>query len=145
MLDRSLSIVWYDLPSSARTSYLPWLHGSYIPKLLKKPGIMWAAHYAVHKYEIPSRMRHTQDPSVPTGNDYMLLLGARSSHDFSRSAEAYVKAGAPGEDAEMTADDRKMLALRTNQRTSIMTEEARVDGPDIKLRPQGTAPSTWRG
>ncbi len=45
-MDRALWITWYDLPDAGRDAYLSWLQGSYIPKLLEKPGILWAAHYA---------------------------------------------------------------------------------------------------
>ena len=140
-MDRALWISWYDLPNAQRGAYLSWLHGTYLRKLSKKPGIMWAAHYQVHKYDIPARIRHTQDKTVPAGTDYVLILGAASSHAFSRAAESFIKPGSSNEDGDLTVEDRKMLALRSNERVSIMTEEARVDGPDIKLRPTGTAPA----
>ena len=44
--DRALGLSWYDLPDDGRDSYLAWLHGSYLPLLLKRTGFMWAAHYA---------------------------------------------------------------------------------------------------
>ena len=140
-MDQSLSIVWYDLPEAARDAYLSWLHGTHLHRLQKKPGVMWAAHYAVHRYDIPARIRHTQDKSVPAGNDYFLILGAASSHVFSPDVDTYLKPGARGEGSDLTAEDRKMLALRSNERVSIMTEEARTDGPEIKSRPDGTAPA----
>lgn len=140
-MDRALHATWYNLAGSGRAAYLEWLHGTYIARLLNKPGIMWAAHYEVNKYDIPPRMRHTTDRAVPNGNDFVLLLGAASSHDFSKPLEAYTKPGATGDDAELTADDRKMLALRSGVRVSIMTEEARVDGPEIGTRANGSAPA----
>jgi len=134
-------ITWYNLAATGRAAYLSWLHGTYMAKLGKRPGVMWAAHYEVQKYDIPARVRHTTDPAVGIGNDYVLILGAASSHDFSKPLEAFTKAGAAAEDADLTADDRKMLALRSGERVNIMTEEARIDGPEIKTRANGTAPA----
>lgn len=140
-MDRALWVSWYNLPEAGRDAYLSWLHGTYMTKLSKKPGIMWAAHYAVHKYDIPARIRHTQDKSVPAGNEYILMLGAASSHFFSRDADSFLKSGTQGANADLTAEDSKMIALRSNERVSLMTEEARVDGPAIELRATGTAPA----
>src|ERR1700676_884051 len=44
--DRGLWITWYDLPMDGRDAYFSWLHGTYLPGLLKRPGYLWAAHYA---------------------------------------------------------------------------------------------------
>ena len=44
-LDRALWISWYDLPDSGRDAYLSWLHGTYMPKLVKRPGFLYAAHF----------------------------------------------------------------------------------------------------
>jgi hypothetical protein len=134
-------ISWYNLAAPGRAAYLSWLHGTHMARLLKKPGVMWAAHYEVQKYDIPARVRHTTDPAVGNGNDYVLILGAASSHDFSKPLDAFVKPGAAAEDADLTADDRKMLALRSGERVNIMTEEARIDGPEIKTRANGSAPA----
>jgi len=44
--DRGLWVTWYDLPDNGRDVYLSWLHETYLPSLLKRPGYLWAAHYA---------------------------------------------------------------------------------------------------
>src|SRR5260221_13899542 len=44
--DRALWISWYDPPVDGRDAYLSWLHETYVPRLLKRPGFLWAAHYA---------------------------------------------------------------------------------------------------
>src|SRR5262249_21990037 len=44
--DGGLWITWYDLPDTGRETYLSWLHEKYLPALLKRPGYLWAAHYA---------------------------------------------------------------------------------------------------
>ena len=140
-MDRSLLISWYNLPAASRAAYLPWLHGGFMAKLAKRPGVLWAAHYEVQKYDIPSRIRPTSDPAVPRGNDYILILGAESSHAFSKPLDSLVNKTGDGGEPDLTVEDRKMLALRSDERISIMTEEARINGPEIKTRPDGGVPA----
>ena len=45
-MDRGIWVTWYDLPEDGRESYFSWLHQSYIPGMLKRPGFLWGAHYA---------------------------------------------------------------------------------------------------
>ena len=45
-MDRGLWITWYDLKEGDRDTYLRWLHGDYLPQLVRRPGVLWAAHYA---------------------------------------------------------------------------------------------------
>ena len=55
-------ISWYDLAAAARDRYLDWLHGAYIPKLLRVPGVLCAAHYEVDQSEKPlSHLRQTRE------------------------------------------------------------------------------------
>lgn len=140
-MDRALSLCWYDLPDAARDAYLEWLHGSFMAKLARRPGVLWAAHYEVRKYDIPPRVRHTTDPAVPRGNDYVLLLGAASSHAFARPVDFWRKQDAACAAPDLDETDRRMLALRGSVRESIMTEEARVDGPAHATRPAGGVPA----
>lgn len=126
MSDRGISVAWYDLAEAGRQDYLDWLHGTYIPKLLESPGVLWAAHYRTDERERPlPSLRHTDDASVPTGWRYILILGAHDAHAFSaltpfnRSDEA---------------EDSRMLALRLGERRAVYAEEARVDGPHAKER-----------
>jgi len=137
--DRALWATWYNLPAGGRDAYLAWLHGSYIPKLLEHPGIVSAAHYACEKITIPPRIRHTEDPAVPRGNDYILIFGGKSSHAFSKGTQAFASRAPSKLDANLTAEDRTMLALRSDVRVSIFTEEARIDGPEAKQRVGETA------
>lgn len=132
-MDRAILISWYDLPAANREAHLAWLHQTYIPKVLKRPGVLWAAHYASEKLTLPPRIRHTSEP-VPAGNDYILLFGAESSHAFTRDAQSFVNGTASKFEASLSDEDRKMLATRAGERVCLMTEEARVDGPDSKLR-----------
>jgi len=139
--DRGLWITWYDLPAAGRDEHLAWLHGTYMPKVLKRPGVLHGAHYAVEKVPPTSRRRYTTDTSVPTGSDYILVFGAESADVFSDRAERYAS-GAPGRfDAELTGEDRGMLAMRQGERATLVAEAARTDGPEAARREPGLLPS----
>jgi hypothetical protein len=130
-LDRALWVSWYDLPDSGREAYLSWLHGTYMPKLVKRPGFLWAAHYrSVITPGAPpggGRLVHTKDPAVGTGNAYIMLFGAEDAHAFAHPTPRKLH-------AELPKEDQKMLAMRVGERVNILTEEARADGPDAKKR-----------
>ena len=141
MTDKGLLISWYNLPDNAREAYLVWLSGTYIPGMLKKPGFLWAAHYASAKIKPGPHIRHTTDPAVPMGNDYVLMFGAESAHAFSRGPEAFTRGAASKLDSHLTDADRKMLATRVGERVCITTEEARADGPEAKARGSSLTPA----
>lgn len=130
-MDRGYWISWYDLPEERRDDYLSWLHGSYIPARLKLPHCLWAAHYAslsdvVHPGE-KGRLSHVDRDSLPTGDRYILIFGGTTAHAFADPTPDEFHAG-------LSDDDRKMLTMRQGERSNIMTEEARDDGPDAALR-----------
>lgn len=137
-MDRSLWITWYDLPAGNREAHLKWAHGTYIPKMLKRPGFLWAAHYqseaGVRQAGVPAgahgRLRHTDDPAVPTGNAYILVFGAADAQAFSNPL--------PSAMHEKLGDkDRRMLEMRVGSREHILTEESRADGPEARTRKAG--------
>ncbi len=134
-MDNALWITWYDLPQDGRDAYLAWLHETYIPMLLRRPGFLWAAHYAsVEKERIISSHPEfispsTRDAAVPAGDRYILLFGAQDANVFGCPTPTALHAGLP-------EASRKMLALRAGERVNIMVEAARVDGP---------AASTYQG
>lgn len=140
MTDRGLWISGYNLPAAGRDAYLSWLHDTYIPRILKKPGVLWAAHYAsdkgapVNEPSVARLLHHTDDPSVPVGNDYALLFGGETAYAFSRGADAYLHQAPSKLHADLSEADRKMLSLRTGERVCIMTEVARRDGPEANQR-----------
>lgn len=126
-LDRALRISWYDLAAGNRDAYLTWLHSSYMPLMVKRPGVQWAAHFECEKGPPPSRLRHTDDRSVPAGNGYILIYGADSPHAFSNPA--------PGEPAPaVSAEEKRMLAMRAGERVNLFIDEAQTDGPDAGRR-----------
>lgn len=131
-MDRSLHITWYDLPEADRAAHLEWLHGSFMPRQLMKPGLLWAAHFLCERTPDPVHavLSYASSP-VPAGNDYILLFGARTAHAFAPPA--------PGcSDSTITASDRTMLAQRRATRVNLFTEEACIDGPEAGRRTRGT-------
>jgi hypothetical protein len=122
--DRGLWVTWYDLPAEGRNAYLSWLHGTYLPALLKRPGFLWAAHYAAREREGgrgSTQIQHTTDPKVGTGYHFILLVGAADANVFGHPTPSAINAALPDE-------GRKMLAMRTGERVNIATETGRCDG-----------------
>ena len=130
-MDHGLWISWYDLPDDRQDEYFSWLHETYIPEVLKRPGLLWAAHYAaVAKGARPmsrreSELKRTNDAALPTGDRYMLLFGAEDAQAFGNPVPSALHAALPKE-------DQNMLGMRIGERVNIMTEAARVDGPAAK-------------
>ena len=121
-LNRALWITWYNLAADAKDAYLQWLHGSYIPMMLRRPGFNNAANYASENQTSHHPLNHTTDQTVPAGDRYILIFGADNPHVFARPV--------PGKlHAELPAADREMLALREAERVNIMVDESQLDGP----------------
>jgi hypothetical protein len=132
--DRGLWMTWYDLPAERRDEHFAWLHERHLPKLLQRPGLLYAAHYAIEKLPPTARRRYTQDPSVPTGSEFILIVGASTVDAFSAGSDAYVK-GAPGRfESDLSQADRDMLAMRVGERVVLAAEAARVAGPEASRR-----------
>lgn len=126
-MDRALCISWYDLPDSGRDAYLKWLHEDYLPRMLKWPGILHAAHYLTDQSEKPLPvLRHTKE-KLPTGNAYILIVGAEDAHVLADYTPWKMQ-------GKVSAADQKMLDLRVGQRTNIFTEEKRIEGPEAGKR-----------
>jgi len=131
-----LWITWYNLPDERRDEYLAWLHESHLPELVKRPGFLWGAHYASlgEGTEVPRRTsgkkNTTSDPTVPRGDRYILLIGGTDANTFGNPVPSALYAGLPEE-------SRAMLALRVGERTNIMIEAARVEGPEARHYKEG--------
>jgi hypothetical protein len=124
-------ITWYNLPEKEREDYLSWMHGTYIRKVLARPGVLSAAHYASDaKVPMPheGRLKQTADRAVPAGDRYILIVGGKNPHVFVDPMPAAFHAGLPER-------DRAMLAMRTGERSNIMMVEGQVYGPDGRNRP----------
>jgi hypothetical protein len=123
--DRGMWITWYDLPTEGRDAYFSWLHGSHLPALLKRPGYLWAAHYASQDLEggdeNAKRYHHVDDPKVGKGFHYMLLIAATDANVFGDPVPSVLHAALPEK-------DKKLLAMRMGERMNIFTETGRRDG-----------------
>jgi len=120
--DRGLWATWYDLPVEGREAYLSWLHATYLPALLKRPGYVWAAHYATREREGGgTQIQHTTDPKVGTGYHYILLVGAIDADVFGNPTPSAINAALP-------EAGRKMVAMRVGERVNILTETGRCEG-----------------
>jgi hypothetical protein len=62
---------------------------------------------------------------VPKGDRYIMLFGAEHSNVFGDPLPSEMHAALP-------EADRNMLAMRAGERVNIMTEAARVEGPEAK-------------
>ncbi len=137
-MDRGIWATWYDLPEQGRDEYMAWLHDVYIPEALSRHGYLWAAHVQnifpeERERSIRRRLTHTDDPSVPTGNGYLLLMGAATPHVFVDPSPAELE-------AKMTDATREMVSRRIAPRSCIFLEVARVDGPEAHRRAPGLTP-----
>ena len=130
-MDRGIRAVWYDLPEQARNEYISWLHEVHIPRVLSRPGHLWAAH--VENVPRQSRLAHTDDPSVPTGNQFLLMFGAADPHVLLDPSPAELRARAATETLEM-------IGRRVSPRVCTFVEVSRVDGPAVKSRAPGITP-----
>ncbi len=123
--DRGIWITWYDLPAEGRDAYFSWLHGTYLPGLLKRPGYLWAAHYQSMDLEggadNAKRYKHVDDPKVGKGFHFMLLIAAADANVFGDAVPSVMNAALPEQ-------GKKMLALRMGERMNIFTETGRRDG-----------------
>jgi hypothetical protein len=120
-VDRGLWVTWYDLPENGRGEYLGWLHETYLPNLLKRPGFLWAAHYATRTSGGSAQIHHVDDPKVPTGFHYVLLVGVTDALVFGNPVPSAIHASLPEQ-------DRRQLAMRTGERVNLMVEAGRCEG-----------------
>lgn len=135
--DRAYWISWYNLPGDGRDAYCAWQHEHYMPMVLQRPGVLWAAHYASEENVIPlgggkGRVSHVKPDAVPAGDRYILIFGADTAHAFANPSPLRMH-------AELPPRDREMLAMRSGERMNVMLEEARVHGPEAA--DAGMAPS----
>lgn len=132
--DRAYWISWFNLPDIAqekRYEFFNWLYEVYVPRVLARDDLLWGALYASEAAGSftplggGGRIRPKKNPrGVPVGDRYILMFGA--SHIY---ALADPKADVFHE--TFNKADKRMLALRRDERHNLMIEEARIDGPGI--------------
>jgi hypothetical protein len=132
-MDLGIWATWYDLDETEEREFLDWTHKEYLPFLLQQPGISWAAHYANRGGGATMKELHT-DPTrrggtdLPTGSQYLLLVGAPSSYTF---FNPWVL------DMPLPDGFAAWLSQRRRGRCEIYAEEARVDGNATEQRQWG--------
>jgi hypothetical protein len=127
-------ITWYDLPMEGREAYFSWLHGTYLPGLLKRPGYLWAAHYASQDLEggaeNATRYKHVDDPRVGKGYHYMLLIAATDAGVFGDPVPSLINTALPEQ-------GKKMLAMRVGERMNLFTQACWREGRALGAYKEG--------
>jgi hypothetical protein len=130
VVDRSFWISWYDVAEERCDDYLCWLVDRYLPAVEERGGILWGAHYMTEADALYSgkkgRLTRTSDTQVPAGTQHITLFCGIEPHVFVEPPPAKFHASLPEE-------DRRMLALRSGERSNIMIEQARVHGPEARM------------
>ena len=140
-MDQGIRIVWYDLPENKKHEYLNWLHNEYLPSVQARKDILWVAHYKIIKTdkviqrlsEFVGRPENSED--LPTGSDYVMLIGAESPNEFFKSKFDALEAQDP--------KTMEMFSHRIGARIAVTTEQARVNGPEIRQRLPDTKPGPF--
>ena len=114
-VDRGFWISWHDLPKETEGEHIAWLHGTYIPKILSRPGVLWAAHFKTVLTAPGTHMLRTKDPAVPNGSDYVLIFGGESTMAFTKGVDAFRNGGASRLDRDLSDHDKQMLAMRKGE------------------------------
>ena len=93
-IDRGFWYSWHDLPEQGRDEHLDLVHNTYIPKILKHPGVLWAAHFRTVLTAPGDHMHRTKDTTVPNGGDYVLIFGGENTAVFTKG-RAHFQDNAP--------------------------------------------------
>jgi hypothetical protein len=128
--------VWYNLGEAGREAHLDWLHGTYLPDMVARPGIMWAANYRVDEDEYRDRrnqLTHTSE-RIAQGTQYICMIAAASAHQFFVEDSPFVEENQP-------ADVGARLGERDEARLAVLIEEESVNGPAYGLSTPGAAPA----
>jgi hypothetical protein len=140
-VDTAYWFSWYDVPEENRAEYLAWLNERYIPAVLNRTGVLWAAHYrcidSPAMSGAPGRFRYIDNPAVPQGKRYILGFGAARSRAFLDPTAAEFHAA-------LGSADKAMLERRQGTRSSVLIEDARIEGAEASRYPD-LAPAIQMG
>lgn len=140
-VDETIWMTWYDLPQSSEAEFLDWLHGSYLPRMLKRPGFNWVAHYKrvpnpradLADYSTRMQVSPYEAPNLGRGIQYVLMFGAANIAAFLPAPSYDLRDAEP-------VEDRPKLAVRTGVRSAVLQDTMRQDGPAVATRPQPGPP-----
>jgi len=132
-MDNGIWGVWYNLPDEVQSEYLQWTEQEYFPFLKSQPGYAWVAHYrniggGKDMDKLASSLKRPGS-DVPSGGQFLQLVGAPSAHTFFSPLCTKLL---------MPKSFEKYIALRKDVVSNVMTEVARVSGPSVYMRPEGT-------
>lgn len=138
-MDTALWAVWSDLAEGPIDEYLHWMHEEYLPALRQRPGVTWVAHYqkatSAHMrgtlHEIVSRPAAGE---TGTGSSFIQLVGA--TDPLLLFSPSVIE-----QEARKSGRTGQMLGKRVGTQSCILGEMFRVNGPELRLRPNGTTPS----
>ena len=143
--DRAYWISWFNLPDGVtqvrRHEFFTWAYESYVPKVLARDGLLWGALYASEAKGSftplggGGRISHKKNPrGVPIGDRYIMMFGA---------PDVYALANPTPDEfhAKLNKTDKKMLALRRDERRNIMLEEGRIEGTGLADHTPEMAPA----
>jgi hypothetical protein len=138
-MDRAIWALWYELPVDGREDYLAWFHGVHIPEKLARPGYLWAAHYVLDKgseryHRATAGRRYANDAGLGRGRGYLALFGGVHAHTFLDPSPGQLK-------ARQDDETRRLIGFRREPYTCVLSEEARVDGPQAATRRPGITPA----
>ncbi len=109
-MDRGVWAIWYDVDDKDRSAYEQWFHGVHIPEKLSRPGYVWAAHYELEQ-----------------GKGFLALFGGETAHVFLAPSPAQLA-------KRQSEETKRFMTMRKQQTAAILTEEVRVDGPEVAQR-----------
>ena len=87
MMSSGIYATWYELEEESKSEFLDWMHNSYIPQELTRPGYLWAAHYelgyvgeAVQK--VVDTLIYDKSSALGSGRGFLILFGGLSAYTF---------------------------------------------------------------
>jgi hypothetical protein len=130
-MDLGVWATWYDVDAADEVDFIAWTHETYLPWLAQRPGLAWIAHYrndgggpAMEKLRTEPH-RRGGDGVIPSGCQYVLLVGAASTYTF---YSPHVL------DMKMPDGFAERLKARKRDRAEFYSEEFRVDGNATEQR-----------
>ena len=138
-MDLGVWATWYDLDVANRDEFLDWAHREYLPHLRTMPGISWVAHYSnegggPQMDHLVHNVIGRTDANIGHGTQFVILVGAVSSHSFFKPHIA---------DIVWPNGFEKMFGLQCGRRAAIFTEVHRVAGPDGESTTIGGPPGPY--
>jgi hypothetical protein len=128
---------WFDLSENFRGDMWSWLHNDYFPALQSAPGVAWVGHYEIEKQQDKPYIKgappkkETNDPSVPTGWENVVLIAGGSP-------EVFFGINNPVDALSEAYADK--LSARENFRDAVFIEEQVINSPEQRTSPYGMGP-----